>query len=337
MAATGGWLLGIEIGGTKLQLGLGRTDGALREIDRQKVNPAAGAPAILGQILRGFQSLRERRLLAPGDVIGVGVGFGGPVDADRGIVQTSYQVEGWTGFPLVDWLRANLGIAAVAVENDADTAGLAEALLGAGAGFSPLLYLTIGSGIGGALIIDRQIYRGSGLGAIEIGHMQIPVGSGTTARIMQLEEIASGWGIAREARELAIWRMSQRDAEWEVLRRACGDPRAITAEIVAAAASDGDEQAEEVLGRARQALAFALRQAIALLAPRRIILGGGVSLIGETLWFAPIRRLVDADVFAPFRGSYEIVPAALGEEVVVHGSLALARAAAIAGGLHDSV
>jgi glucokinase len=332
MAATGDWLLGIEIGGTKLQLGLGRADGSLHLIDRHKVDPAAGAPAILEQIRTGFDALRQRLSLSPGQVAGAGVGFGGPVDADRGIVQTSYQVEGWTSFPLADWLIASLGIPAVAVQNDADTAGLAEALLGAGAGFSPLLYLTIGSGIGGALVLDGQIYRGCGLGAVEIGHVQVPVGSGANVRMMQLEEIASGWGIAREAREAVRHRFSQGRSGWVVLERAGGDPRAITAEFVAEAAGAGDGTAAEVLDRARQALAFALRQAIALLAPRRIILGGGVSLIGENHWFAPIRRLVDAEVFPAFRGSYEIVPSALGEEVVVHGALALARDAVIASG-----
>jgi glucokinase len=80
-----------------------------------------------------------------------------------------------------------------------------------------------------------------------------------------------------------------------------------------------------ILDRARAAVAFALTQAIALLAPRRIVMGGGVSLIGETLWFDPIRRLTDRSAFAPFRGRYDIVPAALGEEVVVHGALAVAR------------
>src|SRR5206468_516968 len=102
----------------------------------------------------------------------------------------------------------------------------------------------------------------------------------------------------------------------------------ITAERVARAAIAGDAQSEAVLDRARRALAFALRQAVMLLAPRRIILGGGVSLIGETHWFRPLRELVDADVFPPFRGSFDIVAAALGEEVVVHGALALADDAA---------
>jgi glucokinase len=113
-----------------------------------------------------------------------------------------------------------------------------------------------------------------------------------------------------------------------VLRNAGGDPGSISAERVAEAAIEGDAQAEAVLDRARRALAFALRQAVALLAPRRIILGGGVSLIGESHWFRPLRELVDADVFPPFRGTFDIVAAALGEEVVVHGALVLAHDAA---------
>jgi glucokinase len=113
-----------------------------------------------------------------------------------------------------------------------------------------------------------------------------------------------------------------------VLRSADGNPGSITAERVALAAIEGDPQAEAVLDRARRALAFALRQAVALLAPRRIILGGGVSLIGESHWFRPLRELVDADVFPPFRGTFDVVAACLGEEVVIHGALALADDAA---------
>ena len=87
------------------------------------------------------------------------------------------------------------------VQNDADTAGLAEARFGAGKGCSPLLYLTIGSGIGGALILDGRIYRGGGLGAVEIGHLEVPVVSqaGRGLQTLELEQVASGWGIARRS------------------------------------------------------------------------------------------------------------------------------------------
>ena len=206
MSAAGaeGWLLGIEVGGTKLQLGIGRADGSLAALERLDVNPARGARGILDQIEAAICTLLHRMMLSPHDVRGIGVGFGGPVDVSRGRVHTSYQVEGWTDFPLAEKLRRSTGIAAVVIENDADTAGLAEARFGAGVGCSPLLYLTIGSGIGGALIVEGQIYRGCGLGAVEIGHMEIPVRSQSGIRIMQLEEVASGWGIAREARDEAL-------------------------------------------------------------------------------------------------------------------------------------
>ena len=95
--------------------------------------------------------------------------------------------------------------------------------------------------------------------------------------------------------------------------------------MVAQAAERGDPRSLALLDQACRALAFALRQAVALVAPQRIILGGGVSLIGDRLWFEPLRRLVDAEVFPPFRTAFDIVPAALGEEVVVHGALELAR------------
>ena len=318
------WLLGIEIGGTKLQLGLGRVGAGLEMLERRRVDPARGATAILDQIREGFGSLLRRTSLSYARVRGAGVGFGGPVDVGRGRTQTSYQVSGWDDFPLADWIRGELGIAAVEIQNDADTAGLAEARLGAGIGCSPILYLTIGSGIGGALIIDGRIYRGAGLGAVEIGHLQVPDLTQSPTPILELEQIASGWGIGNRARVVAQDLIDRGVRDWAVLREARGDLAEITAELVARAAAHGDVRSLEILDRAHRAVAYALRQAVALVAPRRIILGGGVSLIGEALWFGPIRKLVDGEVFAPFRGSFDIVPASLGEEVVVHGALALA-------------
>jgi glucokinase len=119
--------------------------------------------------------------------------------------------------------------------------------------------------------------------------------------------------------------MDQGHYRWVVLERASGDPNRIDAILVAQAAREGDPESSLILERAQSALALAITQAIVLLAPRRVVMGGGVSLIGEAGWFEPIRRRVDRAVFPPFRGGFDIVPAALGEEVVVHGALTLAR------------
>ena len=316
---------GIEIGGTKLQLGIGPGNGTLLALERLRVDPARGAAGILDQIKAAYPRLLGKLGLTPDQLSAVGIGFGGPVRSDLGRIQKSYQITGWEGFPLATWVSDELAVPRAVLENDADVAGLAECRFGAGLGFSPLLYITIGSGIGGALIVDDRIYRGVGAGATEIGHLRVPLASGAATAWRELELVASGWAIAAAARELAEHQKHQNRTDWVVLDMAGGDPGQITAASVASAASAGDPQSRTILETACSAFAFALTQAIALLAPRRIVLGGGVSLIGEREWFDPIRRMTDRDVFPPFRGQYDIASATLGEEVVVHGALAVAR------------
>src|SRR5580700_4579113 len=185
--------LGIEIGGTKLQIGLGPGDGTLRALWRGTVDVARGGEGIREQIGREVPGLLEHAGIARTEVRGAGVGFGGPVDdADQTVIK-SHQIEGWDNFPLAKWLTELLGWP-VALGNDADVAGLAEALFGAGKGLSPIFYITIGSGIGGGLILNGEIYRGCGRGAAEIGHLRLP----HTTRYV-LEDLASGWGIATHA------------------------------------------------------------------------------------------------------------------------------------------
>lgn len=293
--------LGIEIGGTKLQLGLGRGDGKLVGAWRGGVDAASGAEGIRRQILDAVPRLLDETGLSLREIAGVGVGFGGPVDDASRSVVTSHQIRGWDGFPLAEWIEQMLGRPA-AIGNDADVAGLGEALFGAGRGRSPIFYITIGSGIGGGLIIDGWIYRGSGRGAAEIGHLRVPR-PGTAA--VPLEQLASGWAIAAAAKS-----------------RGLGD---ISAAQVADLARAGNTVARDILHAAREHLADAVSQMIALLCPRRIVIGGGVALMGEELLFAPLRRSVAERVFVPFAGCYDIVPAELGIDVVLHGALALAR------------
>src|SRR5206468_3153684 len=172
--------------------GLG--DGSLPGIWRGNVDVPAGAEGIRRQIVAAVPELLGTAGVDRSALRAVGVGFGGPVDDTTRSVITSHQVPGWDSFPLAAWLTDTLGPPA-ALGNDADVAGLAEAHYGAGKGLSPIFYMTIGSGIGGGLIIDGKIYRGTGKGAAEIGHLRVPTPDGSKP----LELVASGWAIDRTA------------------------------------------------------------------------------------------------------------------------------------------
>jgi glucokinase len=316
--------LGIEIGGTKLQLGIGPGYGTLSGLWRGTVEVAGGPEGIRRQITAAVPEILAQAGIERSRLRGVGIGFGGPVDdATRRIIK-SHQIEGWDDFPLAQWISDLLGLPAV-LGNDADVAGLAEAVFGAGQGLSPIFYITIGSGIGGGLIINGEIFRGCGRGAAEIGHLQflIPINDeGTVMDYGTLESVASGWAIQEKARTLV--RLNP-NSDQPLVLLARGNPNNITAREVGLAAAGGMGVAEVVLEPVREYLAQAICQVITLLCPRRIVIGGGVSLMGERVFFEPLRRLVADQVFKPFAQCYEIVPAALGEEVVVHGALALAR------------
>src|SRR5581483_6871034 len=188
-------------------------------------------------------------------VRGVGIGFGGPVDDATRTVIKSHQIEGWDNFPLADWVGGLLGWPAV-LGNDADVAGLAEALFGAGKGLSPIFYITIGSGIGGGLIINGEIYRGCGRGAAEIGHLGVS-GEGSVAADLPLEEEASGCAIAQHARAWleARDRASSFVSESLLLQMVDRRPERVTAEHVGAAAKRGDRLALLVLDRSLNCLA----------------------------------------------------------------------------------
>ncbi len=296
--------LGIEIGGTKLQVGVGPDDGRLRGLWRGKVDLDAGPAGIRRQIVEAVPAALAEAGLTQSQVRGVGIGFGGPVDDTTRTVIKSHQIEGWDGFPLADWISDAVELPAV-LGNDADVAGLAEATHGAGKGLSPIFYMNIGSGIGGGLILDGEIYRGVGRGAAEIGHLRIEYGGD----YFTLEDFASGWGIEKRYPTLA--KSHEHLALPEIVRRA-DDPSAI------------GRAARRVIREATDHLADALCHVIALLCPRRIVIGGGVSLLGDRL-LAPLRQKVAELCFRPFAGLTDIAPASLGEEVVVHGAIRLAR------------
>lgn len=292
--------VGIEIGGTKLQAGVGLRDGKLVALVRRAVDPSKGGGGIREQI----PSLVEETVAKAGgsskDLVGLGVGFGGPVDSKRGRILLSHQIEGWSDFPLREWIQKKVEVPVV-LQNDAKTAALAEATLGAGQGRKRIFYITVGSGVGGGLVIDGAPDVGQGLGAGEIGHTWVP--DPDTGKPDKLEHVASGWSIGkRGSRRLG---------------------RELSGAEVASLAAKGDPVARRTVEESAEALAIGIGNVLALLHPERFIVGGGVSLMGD-LWWNPLRKaLADRFAFQPFAQSYDIVPSALGEEVVVVGAVLL--------------
>src|SRR5438105_2278604 len=301
---------GVEIGGTKIQVVAGNEQGKILQRHRFTVAPDLGATGILAQIKSGFDELLQQ--FRP---LSAGIGFGGPLDWRTGITCRSHQVEGWTDFALGDWAAKLLGVA-VAIDNDANIAALAEALCGAGATHSPVFYVTLGSGVGGGLVVDGKIYHGAKPGEAEIGHVRLDR-SGTT-----VEQRCSGWAVDKRIRALC-----QKHADG-LLARLIGDRNVglagSEARHLKPALEQHDPVAAQILSELAEDLGFGLSHVAHLFHPEMIVLGGGLSFLGEPLRSAVALNLSRFTMEA-FRAGPEVHLAALAEDVVPIGCLIAAR------------
>jgi glucokinase len=309
----GGSYLGIEIGGTKIQVAVGTAEGTIQSIQRKEVDLADGAEGIRDSVLTLVRSVG-----ADTPPVGVGVGFGGPVDRRNGRVITSMQVEGWTGFDICGWLESVVGVRPL-LENDANAAALAEAIHGAGSGSSVCFYVTLGSGLGGGLVINGSIYHGSPASESEVGLARISK-SGE-----RLEDLCSGWAVNRRVRKLAGAKPDSRLATVAALYPGH------EAKALSQLAAVRDTDTLSLLDEVADDLAFGLNHVVHLLSPEVIVLGGGLSLIGESLRARVAARLPHY-ISRVFGGGPRIALAALGEEVVCRGALLLAATQSNTGG-----
>jgi glucokinase len=298
--------LGIEIGGTKLQIFA--ADKSLKVLDPRSiaVQKSEGGPGIRRQIKAALKEMLPR--FKP---TAIGVGFGGPVDSKTGKICCSHQIEGWSEFPLGQWLRS-IAKVPVIVDNDANVAAFGEATHGAGVGFNPVFYVTLGSGVGGGLVIDGKIYHGAKPGESEIGHVRVD----KSGRIV--ESSCSGWAVDRKIRR-AIAQHPR-----GVLAKLAGGKKSGEAVFLKAALKKNDRIAKAILDETAEDLAFGLSHVTHLFHPEIIVLGGGFSLTGE-----PLRKAVEShlrkflmDVFVP---GPKIALAKLKQGVVPVGALEMAR------------
>ena len=300
--------IGIEIGGTKIQIVAGNADGTFLERHRLAADRARGGAGIREQIASVVPGLMARHSVAS-----VGVGFGGPVDPKTGHICCSHQVPGWHDFPLGDWVRDLTGVP-VAVENDANVAALGEALRGAGRGFGCVFWINMGSGVGGGMVVDGRLYHGARPGEAEIGHLRLD----RSGRIV--EDACSGWAVDRRIRAAVV-------GQEGFLARAVGSQSSEGGESrhLRSAIDAGDPLARKILGDVADDLAFALSHAVHLLHPEIIVVGGGLSLVGEPLR-AAMAEALPAYLMEAFRPGPQVALAGLGEDSVPIGALALAAA-----------
>lgn len=312
-----GWVLGIDIGGTNLVVGAVAADGSLVVGDHARpTNPGRGPDAIIEDLVEMTDHTRaELAQHTPGGrLIGVGIGAPGPLDTERGIVLLTPNL-GWVNMPLRDRVAAALELPAH-LDNDANCAVLGESWVGAAQGGRYVIGVTIGTGIGGGIVIDGTVHHGASDCAGEIGHMTIDMdgrrcGCGNYGC---LEAYASGPAIAMRAIEQVA-----SGAESILTELVGGDLDRVTAQTVYHAATLGDELAREVVRATAQYLGAGLANLVNVFNPDLVVIAGGVTQAGDRL-FEPLRRAVAQRAFKPAVEACQIVPGTLGGLAGVYGA-----------------
>ena len=307
--------IGIEIGGTKLQLVTSDLTGRIDQRFRYAVDPTRGADGILQRIADTIAQLTE----TPQNI---GVGFGGPLDWQTGHIANSHQIGGWAGFELVEWLQQQVPGATVRVENDANAAALAEARRGVATGFRTVFYVTLGSGVGGGLVIDGQLYHGAAPGEAEIGHLWL-VPPGVDSPGQTLEQTVSGWAVDHQIRDL-LPQLPDDSALKQLAQQAqnANDNPDRLARFLHPAYEASDPVARMLIEQIGSVLALGLSHVVHLFHPDAIVLGGGLSGIGEPLR-AAVRQALPRFIMASFQPPPVILLAKLGEDAVPLGALEL--------------
>ncbi|MCC6318408.1 MAG: ROK family protein [Gemmatimonadaceae bacterium] len=321
------FIVGVDLGGTNIVVGSLSDDGATEYAMRSEPTRATqGADAVVDRMVRMIDTVIAETMAAGlkrDQCLGVGVGAPGPLDREKGIVITTPNL-GWTNFPLRQVIADRVGLPAT-LDNDANCATLGEWWLGAARGGRNVVGMTIGTGIGGGLILDGKLYHGASDVAGEIGHMTIDItgrrcGCGNYGC---LEAYASGPSIAERAREALGG-----DQPSMLYAMVDNDLSKLTAAIVYDAAKRDDVVALEVVRETAVFLGTGLANLLNVYNPDVVVIAGGVTQAGDPL-FVPLRREVRRRAFRPAVDACRIVPGSLPGTAGVVGAVATFRQQAV--------
>jgi len=313
------YILGVEIGGTKLQLAISSRNGEILNEHQGRVNVNAGAPGILEWLEYHIPAMYARASDLNGELVALGCGFGGPIDTAKGEVLKSVQIPGWSGFPLKAWFEEKYNLPTV-IANDSNAATWGEYNNGSGIGSRYFFYTNMGSGVGGGIVIDGQLYDGQGYGAGEFGQTYVPDWTHNhPGKPEKIENLCSGWAIEERLRKTKYV-----PQESVLIELAGGDAQAIDIRNLVEAALAGDEFALQEIDRIAYSMGLGLANMLCLVNVEVIAIGGGVSNMGDLL-IKPIRKYVRKYEFISSHNKYKIGKCELGDSIVLVGAILIAR------------
>jgi glucokinase len=312
-------VLSIDLGGTKI-LAAVVTGGRVTYKTYTPTLAAEGPQAVVRRINHAISETLEQTGRTLSQISGIAIAAAGAIDTAHGIVTLSPTMPGFRNIPLVDMVRREFNTK-VNIIHDANASALGEHEYGAGKGTRDMIFMTVSTGIGGGIIIGNREYHGTSGAAGEIGHMTIDINGpkcncGNTGC---LEMLASGTAIARET----VKRI-QSGQKSSLVSMVNGKLEAITAREVGIAAGQGDLLAQEVLDLTATYLGIGLVNLVNIFNPEMIVIGGGVSNLGEQL-FGPARKVVSERAFPISAAAVKIVRAELGEDSGVIGAAVAAK------------
>jgi glucokinase len=307
-----GEAIGIDVGGTKINAFRVARDGEI--LDRKKVpTPADDEEATLGQMIELAQAM------VTDDVLAIGVGAAGMVDAVDGVLRFAPNLA-WRDLPIAARMRDALGLPCQ-VDNDASMAAYGEYRFGAGRGYRHMLLVTVGTGIGGGIVSDGRLFRGAYGFASEIGHIIVEPGGPKCGcgNSGCWEQVAAGRAIDRLGREAA-----RANPQSGVVRLAGGEPEKVTGQMVTEAARQGDEVAVRVLAEVGRRLGEGIAGLVNVLDPQIVVVGGGAVVAGDLLLDPARAAFVDSVEGEEYRPRVPLVAARLGNDAGAVGAASLA-------------
>jgi glucokinase len=311
-----GQVIAVDIGGTKIMTALFNQDGKMLARDTRPTLVNEGVDAVIKRLGSAIEEILGENRISLSQLNAIGIACAGGIDTPRGVVVTpSPNMPDWVEVQLADVIRKKFGVATYVI-NDASAAALGEHRYGVGKGVKNLVLFTLGTGIGGGIIVDGKLYLGAVGGAGELGHMTVDAngprcGCGNTGC---LEMLASGRAIERDA--INRIRQGARSSLSEMVN---GEIEKITAAQVGVAARSGDPIACDIISRAAYYLGIGFVNAVNIFNPEMVVIGGGMAELGDMI-IEPGRRMVVERAFSVSSRGVRLVTTLLGNEAGVYGA-----------------